>query len=290
MFRFISFIITFAQLLSISTVIVSANPNEKSVVQAETILSLESISLNNDTSESERKLSPTVSSERFSSNEQVELRFDHTDVVDYYYITDGITVTEGSGNSMQFTLTANDEFGSVDFYADYGNGEVVKSSIYTYKYGDTVYVSDIAKDQAWHICMNEQYEAGLITLEEWKEAYFALSRTFVEEVTVESNSLEAPDVSLTSTASNINTVTGTLSWAYNEDNDLLPLKLTKVELHDKDTVGSRCIATTYTDENGHYTFTFDNSDPGDLFESGGLDIFIRWYMESETLRLHQMLQ
>ena len=154
-YRFLALMIAVAQFLSISTVIVSANPNEKSTVQAETILSPESISLNHNISESKRKLKPIVSSEKFTSNEQIELSFDHTDVEDYYYITDGITVTEGNGNSMQFTLTADDEFGSVDFYADYGNGDVVKSSLYTYKYGDTVYVSDIAKDQAWYDCMKD---------------------------------------------------------------------------------------------------------------------------------------
>ncbi|MBE6942691.1 MAG: hypothetical protein E7453_00320 [Ruminococcaceae bacterium] len=289
-------VLTFAQLLSISSVTVSANSNEKSAKQAEAILPSESISLNNGISVEnpipmpEHELKPIVSSEKFTTDEQIVLRFDYTDVMDYYYVADGITVTEESGNSMQFTLTATEEFGSVDVYADYGNGDVVKSSLYTYKYGDTVYVSDIAKDQAWYDCMKDQYESGLITLDEWQDAYSLLSQTFVAYDGIEATASQAhpstPSSNMAATAtSSIMTISGTLSWEINTAGNKLPLRMTKVELHDKDAIGSRCIAVGYTNSYGQYSFTFDNSDDGDIWESGDMDFFIRCSLESETFKV-----
>lgn len=55
------------------------------------------------------------------------------------------------------------------------------------------------------------------------------------------------------TASSNTIVTGTLYFEL-EDETLLPLRQTKVELRDKEPIGSRCIATTYTDNDGRFTF------------------------------------
>lgn len=276
-YRFVVLVIAIAQLLSLSTPMVQANPDDASTAQTETILSEECV------------LTPVLSAQKFTTDEQIELSFDNTDVVDYYYISDGITVTEESNGSMQFLLTATDEFGSIEVYAEYVNSDVAKCSLYTYKYGDTVYVSDVAKDQAWYDCMKEQYDTGLLTLDEWQEAYSVLSRTFVAKDETEINtSLVQPNA----TASNISmaassdmTISGTLRWEVNAAGDMLPLRMTKVELYDDDLLGDRCIATGYTDSNGYYSFTFENADDWDLFESGEMDFFIRCVLESETFKV-----
>ena len=297
--RLVALVIVMAQLLSLSTVVAFASSNDETIQPTETILPEESTFIDNSSStknfgvELERELKPVISSDKVTASEQILLEFDTTDVVDHYYVASGVTVTENMNNSMQFELIAVDEFGSIDVYADYGNGKLKKSSIYTYKQGDIVYVSDVSKDQAWYNCMKEQYDSGLLTIEEWEEAYSALSRTFIERDEVERDSSLTPmlttnsNVSLMAAASTTTTVTGRLRWEIEKDGTKLPLKVTKVELRDKRAVGSRSIATGYTDTNGYFTFTFDNTDDWYNFEDGGLDVFIRWYIESETFKVAQ---
>lgn len=97
-YRFGVLVIAIAQLLSLSTPMVQANPNDESTMQNETVLP------------EERELIPVLSKQKFTTDEQIELSFDNTDVVDYYYISDGITVTEESNGTMQFLLTAKSKY------------------------------------------------------------------------------------------------------------------------------------------------------------------------------------
>ena len=288
-FRLVALVIVMAQLLSLSTVVAFASSNDETIQQNETILPVEStitenlISTENVVLEPERELKPVISSDKFTTSEKIQLGFDKTDVIDYYYVANGVTVTEGTDNSMEFEIDAVDEFGSVDVYADYGNGELVKSSIYTYKQGNVVYISDISKDRAWYNCMEEQYNQGLLTKEEWNDRYSELSQTFIKEDLSNNNA----SVSLMAT-STTTTVKGRLQWEL-ADGTLLPLRQTKVELRDKEPIDSRSIATTYTDNNGNFTFTFENPDEWYNFENGGLDVFIRWYTETKTFEVKQDL-
>ncbi len=292
--RFVALIALIAQLLSLSMVLASASYTEEDVPQVETSQQSEETyqtetvvsnggtteEINIDTgagsSETTRELQTTIKSEKFLSNEQIQIGFDTTDVVDYYYVADGVTVVEDANNPMKFSLDAEEEFGSIDVYAKYGNGELAKKSLYTYKHGDAVYVSDISKDTAWHNCMEEQYEQGLITMGEWEDLYSELSQTFI----VEMESDARRDLSLRP-ASRTTTIAGKIEWE-TETHNRLPLRQTKIELRDKEPVGSTLIATTYTDNNGQYSFSFENLDKWYEFENGGLDVFIRVYAEART--------
>lgn len=183
--RLVALVIVMAQLLSLSAVVVFATSNDEILQQTETVLPIENTLVDNIVATddlilgTERELKPVISSDKFTTGEEIQIEFDTTEVVDYYYVTNGVAVTEASNNSMQFELVAVDEFGSIDVYADYGNGELVKSSIYTYKQDDVVYVSDISKDRAWYNCMEEQYNQGLLSKEEWNDLYSELSQTFI---------------------------------------------------------------------------------------------------------------
>ncbi len=232
-----------------------------------------------------RTLEVVLNADKYTANEDIFLAFHTDEVVDYYYEASGVTVIEQGEDTMQFALTAEEEFGSIDVYADYGDGELVKSSVYTYKDGDFVYVSDLSKDQAWYNCMYEKYSEGLLTLEEWDDAYSDFSRRFVLRKDTNNTELMTTPASVAKTASTVTKVTGRLLWEL-ADGTKLPLRQTKVELRDKMLIGSHEIATTYTDNNGNFTFSVDNERWEDL-ENDGLDIFTRCYTESYTFKVAQ---
>lgn len=294
--RLVALVIVMTQLFSLSTVTVFASSNDEAIQQTETTLPVEStitdnsIATENVVFEAKHELKPVINSEKFTVSEKIQLEFDKTDVIDYYYVTNGLTMTEKADNSMQFELVAVDEFGRVDVYADYGNGELVKSSIYTYKQDDMVYVSDISKDRAWYNCMESKYITGEITLGEWEDAYSKFSQTLCKEdsVPLDSGYSTNPSNSLSLMAASKKTiVSGRLSWEINDSGAKLPLRQTLVELRDKEPVGSRVIASTYTDYDGYYYFEFDNPDAWYDLENGGLDVFIRWYTEGEGVLVAQ---
>lgn len=299
-YKIIAFIVAIAQFLPLLPVATFASSSEElrqqeeTIVQEETTLTENLIQPDDMSLKSNRELKVLISKEQYSSTEKIPIAFDNTDVTDYYYMTDGLTVTEKDTDGMQFEISAVDEIGSVDVYADYGNGEWIKSSVYTYQNNGTVYVSDISKDRAFYECMEAQYEAGLISMEEWEDAYTEFSHNFIIEDTTAlyettpanpSANINLIDASTTATASTSTTVTGTLRWEL-EDGSKLPLRQTKIDLRDKETVGSSLIASTYTDSNGKFSFVFDKSEP---LENGGLDLFIRIYTEAKTFEVKQDL-
>lgn len=287
-------IITTVQILTLSTIMTFAHSEDKTVQNIDESVSEEITAEDNGslTGNEECELRCVISSKKVAVNERIELGFDSLGIVDYYYIAKGVNVVEKTDAPMHFELIATDEFGSIDVYADYGDGEFVKGSVYTYKYGDMVYVSEISKDHAWHKCMNEQLETNLITKEEWEDAYSNFTRTLIredkverEESLIEIDTINSGGVS-TMTASSATTVTGRLRWEISTTGVRLPMKATRIELRDKQAVGSRLIAEGFTDVNGYFTFTLDNSEWNSL-ESDGLDVFIRWHLESETFRITQ---
>lgn len=294
--KLVALVIVMAQLLSLSTVVAFASSNDETIQQNEPIISEESKSTDESNPiedtiiEPKRELKPVISSEKVAASEKIQLGFDKTDVIDYYYVATGVTVTERSDDSMQFELVADEEFGCVDVYADYGNGESIKSSIYIYKQDETVYVSDVSKDRAWYNCMESKYNAGKITLEEWEDAYSEFSRTLSKDdspLAFDTATNRSNSISLTA-ATNNTTVRGRLRWE-TDTGAKLPLRQTLVELRDKEPVGSRVIAYTYTDFDGYFSFEFDNPDAWYDLENGGLDVFIRWYTQGEGVLVAQDL-
>lgn len=124
------------------------------------------------------RLSPHLNTEPYPVEETLTIVFDNTDVVDYSYTTEGLTAIEKDANSMQFEIVAIDEFGSLDVYADYGDGELVKSSVYTYQKDGLVCASNVSKDTAFYHYMEDLYNRGLITMAEWENAYSDISRRY----------------------------------------------------------------------------------------------------------------
>lgn len=69
-------------------------------------------------------------------------------------------------------------------------------------------------------------------------------------------------------------ISGEFKWI-DDFNVEHPLMFTLVQLWDKEPIGERLLMETYTNENGQYSFAFDNATGSLEFENGGYDIFIR---------------
>ena len=230
-----------------------------------------------------RKIRTEIDSEKHRRSEsfRVDIKVEESDKAVYSYDTENISIIREEGSSIELEATAEEGFGSIDIYAEYADGEVDRETVYTYTKDDTVYVSEISEDTALYKCMKEKYDAGLITDKEWEDEYYKYVQTFVDTYIVdESECNENAGIALLSTDSTT-TIKGKLQWTTPEG-EILPLMLTKVELRDKDVTGAQLIATTYTDENGEYCFTFENPDEILDFENGGIDAFIQFYAEAET--------
>ena len=93
-------------------------------------------------------LKPIISSPISNVSEAIRVSFDGTDVLSYSIQTEGLNAVEVSGDLISYDITATDEFGTLNFYATYEDDVVKQSSVYTYKYDNVVYVSDVSEEQA----------------------------------------------------------------------------------------------------------------------------------------------
>ena len=117
-------------------------------------------------------------------------------------------------------------------------------------------------------------ESYIISQAEYKAIKSDLSRRcIVEDSIIESSFVNTTTASTNSTSAETY-IGGTLQWI-DDWGHYHPLRRVMVEIYDRDIVGNTYIGTTYTDNYGNYSFTFDSSD--NIFESGGRDIFIRVY-------------
>ncbi|MBR6697524.1 MAG: hypothetical protein IKL73_04525 [Lachnospiraceae bacterium] len=240
-----------------------------------------------------KRLKANIKGNKYRKNEKIKISYDKEEILDYRIETDGVEVETISDENMEFNIMPSKEFGKLDIYANYGEGEDVKSTIYTYKNGDNVYVSDLSKDSAWYACMEEKYNNGEITLEEMEDEYSKFCADLIEcEISVQEETESVAEVTAYSTMQRATTyatdrrttVSARVCWTQKEGKPLY-MRQTKVELRDKETVGSRLIATAYTDDNGIVNFAFDNPDKLTELENGGYDIFLRIYATSYTFEV-----
>ena len=305
--KVVTILVTLSILLSFSTISAFADVSDEEALTQPVENSQLSITVENGESvpviesgeiirSENRTLTAVFDKTKILKNEEIKVTFDKTDVKNYYYESDGVTIVDTPGSEMTFEiLSVESELGKVDFYADYGDGELVKSSIYTYSDGDVVYVSDISQDQAWYDCMAEKYDKGLLSLEEFQDEYDDFTRQYCvcedddTNLSIETDRIilenEQNTVTTTSETEEKITVSGRISWDISGSVNLLPMRQTKIELRDDQLVGSRLIATTYTDTNGEFYFEIDGTSEWYYLENDGLDLFIRWYTTSSTFEV-----
>lgn len=96
-----------------------------------------------------------------------------------------------------------------------------------------------------------------------------------------------PTATTTTAVNNSETIfSGQIMWE-TENGNVLPLRETKVELIDKEVADNTVMDSCFTDEEGAFTFVFDNPDEWYQFENGDADILLRIYPISKTVDVHK---
>lgn len=145
----------------------------------------------------------------------------------------------------------------------------------TNEYG--TFISPFSEDDARQRYFDYANANNLMTQDEYETIKAELSKIdVVEDETIERPSLNSGGITIMATSSNETYVKGTLQWTDDAGNNH-PLRRVMIRIYDKEPIGSTHIATTYADNDGNYSYTFDNPDGFWDFENGGNDIFIRVY-------------
>ena len=224
-------------------------------------------------------LNPIISSPVVDINTPVRVSFYNADVLSYSVETDGLIATEVTNGSMEYDIVATGEFGTMDVYATYSGNIVKKSSVYTYKANNKVYISDVSKDQAWYEWIEESIDESLEYLGEFtadiaQELYYELCGGYTEEYAPQYNELLSND-----TVPGKTVVQGKLFWQ--EDSGTVPLIKVKVQLIKKVDGMTHVIDSQYSNPDGSFRFEINNSNWND----SGENIFIRWWLEAETFKV-----
>ncbi|MDE5565432.1 MAG: hypothetical protein K2I77_00450, partial [Anaeroplasmataceae bacterium] len=110
------------------------------------------------------------------------------------------------------------------------------------------------------------------------EYEFPTIDTSIDEFPIQEEYIKTENPTIgVSTYSNKDTyVKGTLTWL-DDDGVSHPLRRVMIRIYDKQSTGETHIGTVFSDNEGNFSFTFQNKDQLLDFENGGLDIFVRIY-------------
>ena len=56
------------------------------------------------------------------------ISFDNTDIIDYYFVSEGLVVQERENAPMTFDIVADEEFGTFEIIAEKTNGDVINKT------------------------------------------------------------------------------------------------------------------------------------------------------------------
>lgn len=157
------------------------------------------------------------------------------------------------------------------------NDENVVAMLYAVQNDYGYFISPFSKDDALQRYFDYAKESNIMTQDEYESIKSELSKIdVVEDETIERPTLNSGGITTMSTSSTETYVKGTLQWTDDAGNNH-PLRRVMIRIYDKEPLGSTHLATTYADNSGNYSYTFDNPDGFWDFENGGNDIFIRVY-------------
>ena len=140
----------------------------------------------------------------------------------------------------------------------------IEINIYVYENETGMFYSDESIEKAEEAYIDYAIDAGLITKSEYEDLY---SQIYYK--TSKSTKLNGTKGSKDTYAS------GYVNWIDNNGN-YHPLRMVKVELYDKNSVGGDyLLETTFTDNYGGFFFTFQNNDS--IFDNHGSDIYVKIY-------------
>ena len=224
---------------------------------------------------------------------ELEYEFD-TNISNANIISDSVILKDLEINNKLLTLQlqTNFECSKFDLNVNLNDGTNILQPVYAYK--DTIlnstFVSNDSIDSAWYLAKKYGYEQeGIYDSNDIIEQYdqFA-SRDVEQEIEVLSNPSISPASISSFSSDGVDTkVEGYLYWK-DKNNIKHPLKYSRVDLYDTEFGANfllQPMGTTYTDENGYYSFEFDNADGFWDFEWGGYDPMIRIYPIGKTFEV-----
>lgn len=176
---------------------------------------------------------------------------------------------------LELSCLPNESEYSLVMQITMSNNENVVAMLYAVQNDYGYFISPFSKDDALQRYFDYAKESNIMTQDEYESIKSELSKIdVVEDETIERHTLNSGGITTMSTSSTETYVKGTLQWTDDAGNNH-PLRRVMIRIYD--TIGSTHLATTYADNNGNYSYTFDNPDGFWDFENGGNDIFIRVY-------------
>lgn len=169
------------------------------------------------------------------------------------------------------------------------NGMEQEEYIFTYVKDDIIFSSPYSIEDARFNSVIYDYKQGLISKKEYEEAYSIYSRRdIVEDISVvkyaEKQKTSTIGGESRATTDTTTYVQGTIKWNASSSNIERPLQFMRIDLYDYDAISdNEWIASTYTDINGYYSFSFSNDES--IWDLDGSDIFIKVYPDGGTFEI-----
>ena len=223
-------------------------------------------------------LTPMLSKNVINVNESAYIKFEsNADVVYDSIILDGVDVSILNASLLEFEIESGEEgFGRFDLIVGTVDGSELKSSIYTYKIQNTMYLSEISHEIAWHYSIEESLKSNPSLAIQYEDEYSVL---FASKIGYE--------VEIDSTNNNKTVFTGIVEWETSNlantitgEKPRLPFRGGRIEVRKKNALGSELIGSGFTGDDGRYTITIDNE-----HLTNGQNYFIRVWLDAKTYQL-----
>lgn len=218
---------------------------------------------------------------------QTSSEIENTNVInDGMVLNNSIDFNDNHEATMNYTVTSEKASTTIEVNLS-NSSNTLSLSIYSYKTEYGIFLNaeslELAEDNYYSYLLYNEY----ITEDEYANYVNPTSSPSIEkdEETIE-NVENTNNPKIKGRKKTTTFLEGTLSWIDDENKISHPLSGILVKIYDKDLIGNQYLGSTYTNENGFYSFSFQNRT---LFENGGYDIFIRVYSQSEKTNVVKSL-
>lgn len=219
--------------------------------------------------------------------------FDYTQV-GFLILSSRIINSEQINIELMCSSSADEHSLSLDIKLE--SDTVLNVQLYAVANETGVYISQFTKDDAYEKYLSFAVSNGLLSESESVRMRMDFCKYSVTEVNYTSNNTSVADLptsitneatllqnqdtyaNVTQTDSSANTyIKGKLEWIA-DDGVIHPLRRVQVKICDYESnVLTQNLGTVFTDNDGNYSFAFENKDKLLDFENGGYDLFIKVY-------------
>lgn len=238
-------------------------------------------------------IKPTLKRNQTIANNIFELEYEFDkSIVDADVFSEDLTFENViiSDKLLAFQFKASIECSKFYINANLTDNTYCSQQIYVYKdvITDRVFTSMDSIDSAWYLAKNYAYNENKYDSNDIIEQYDQFAcRDVEQEIEVIADECHSSEELKVISSEGNTKVEDFIYWNDNHNNKH-PLKYSRVDLYDSE-FGSKYlleyIGTTYTNENGYYSFIFNNADGIFDFEFGGYDPIIRIYPIGKTFEV-----